>query len=448
MIGLNHDLRRLEAEGRPIGVGLIGAGQMGTDIVSQVSRMAGLRVVAIADIVAERATTAYRLAGYDDVDIALVAPDEAAAACASGRLVATTEYRVLPDLPAVQVVIEATGSPEIGARAAIRTLERGRHLVMMNVEADITVGPLLKWYADRRGVVYTLGAGDEPVALMELFDFADALGLEVVAAGKGKNNPLDRHALPDDLAPEAARRGLTPEMLVEFVDGSKTMIEMAAVANATGLVPDVRGMHGPNTSIPHLLETFARADRGGVLSRNGVVDYAVGQVAPGVFLIFTTDQERLRECLVLRDMGNGPTYLLFRPYHLCSMEVPLSAAIATIHGRSTMAPGPRLVAEVFAVAKQDLTPGTVLDRIGGRHFYSLIDKAEIVAAERLLPVGLAKGARVSRPVERDRPLTFDDVELPEGSMVLTLRRLQDAWGAGTIAEDKLGDEIDRLARDI
>jgi predicted homoserine dehydrogenase-like protein len=442
---VNSDLRALEAAGRRIGVGLIGAGQMGTDIVSEVSRMHGVDVVAVADLVVDRAWTAYALAGRprDEVSEAC-SLSEAVAARERGRVVVTGDHRLVTDLPGVEVVIDATGAPEIGARAALRTIRHGRHLVMMNVETDITVGPVLNHYAERRGVVYTLGAGDEPVALKELYDFADALGLRVVAAGKGKNNPLDRTATPVSLAAEAARRGLTPEMLVEFVDGSKTMIEMAAVANATGLVPDVRGMHGPATTVPALATTFRLAADGGILEREGIVDYAVGPVAPGVFLVVTTDQPRLRECLVLRDMGDGPNYLLFRPFHLCSMEVPLSAVRAVLERRTTMSPLPRLVAEVFAVAKTDLAAGTRLDGIGGRHFYCLIDRAEVASAERLLPAGLAKGALVLRDVPRDRPLTHDDVELPVGSTVVALRRLQDRWAAGALEGEGLLAALDQL----
>lgn len=445
MLGINRDLADLQRHGRAIAVGLIGAGQMGTDIVSQVADMGGMTIPAVADIVLERAIAAYTIAGHPREQIAVAGTvAEAMAARATDMLVAAADYRVVTDLPEIAAVIESTGSPEVGARAALRTLRNRKHLVMMNVEADITVGPVLKWYADRRGAVYTLGAGDEPAALQELYDFATALGLTVVAAGKGKNNPLDRHATPAQWAQEAARRGLTPEMLVEFVDGSKTMIEMAAVANATGLTVDVRGMHGPRTTRPALKDVFSLASQGGVLSRAGVVDYAIGDVAPGVFLVVTTENPRLREALVLRDMGHGPNYLLFRPFHLCSMEVPLSAARAVIHRRTTMEPLPRLVTEVFAVAKADLAPGTVLEGIGGRHFYSLIDTAAAAAAEGLLPVGLAKGATVRRPVERDQPLTYAAVALREPSTVLSLRRLQDAWAAGALDEAALAPAIERL----
>ena len=176
----------------------------------------------------------------------------------------------------------------------------------------------------------------------------------------------------------------------------------------------------------------------------GVVDFGVGKVAPGVFLVVRTDHPRLREAMVLRDMGNGPYYTLFRPYHLCSIEVPLTCAMLVIRGMSNMVPLDRLVSEVFAVAKQDLRPGDVLDGIGGTAYYGLIDRYEVAREERLLPIGLAKGARVVRKVPMDTPVTLDDVELHEPSMVLTLRRLQDRWMAGEIGEQELLATIDVL----
>ena len=186
---------------------------------------------------------------------------------------------------------------------------------------------------------------------------------------------------------------------------------------------------------------------GGVLSKAGVVEYGVGRIAPGVFAIVTTSHRRLREALVLRDMGNGPYYTLLRPYHLCSIEVPLTCAMLVIRKKSNMAPLERLVSEVFAVAKRDLKAGEVLDGIGGCLFYSLIDTYEIAEDERLLPVGLAKGARVLRSVKKDAPITLEDVELNEPSTVLSLRRLQDEWMAGKRAEEELLRAVDGLAAD-
>jgi len=372
--------------------------------------------------------------------------EEADRAVAQGYRVAASDYRVVTDMKNVDVMLEATGFPEIGTRAALRAARTGQDLAMMNVETDITVGPLLHWYALQKGVLYALAAGDEPAACKELYDFSVSLGFTIVAAGKGKNNPLDRHSTPDDPAvmKEAARRGLSPNMLIEFVDGSKTMIEMAAVSNATGLVPDVRGMHGPDTDRDHLHEVFALKEDGGMLSQMGVVDYGIGRVAPGVFLIVRTDHPRLREAMVLRDMGNGPYYTLFRPFHLCSIEVPLTCAMLNIRKKSNMVPLNRLVAEVFAVAKKELVVGDTLDAIGGTTYYSLIDTYETAKAECLLPIGLAKGAKVIRPVAIDTPITCADVEI-KTSTIYQLWQLQEQWFAGTICEADLLKAVDSLA---
>lgn len=447
MIGINSELAERQKAGKPVKVGLIGAGQMGVDVVAQVTRMKGIEVVAIADIEIERARAAYQIAGTKGETAQADSAQQADRLVTQGTYVYASDYRVITDMSGIDVMLEATGVPEIGARAALRSARSGPHLAMMNVETDITVGPLLHRYAEYKGVLYALAAGDEPAACKELYDFADALGFTIVAMGKGKNNPLDRHAKPTDekWAAEAARRGLSPNMLIEFVDGSKTMIEMAAVSNATGLVPDVRGMHGPRTSRDKLNETFALKEHGGVLNKTGVVEYGIGHVHPGVFAVVTTDHPRLRRAMVYRDMGDGPYYTLFRPYHLCSIEVPLTCAMLAIRGKSNMVPLDKLVSEVFVVAKQDLKPGDVLDGIGGCSFYCLIDKYEVAAEEKLLPAGIAKYAQLIRAVAKDTPVTYDDVELAEPSTILDLRRLQDEWMSGRIDEQKMLETIDAMA---
>ncbi len=449
MIGLYRDLEQRALENRPVRIGLIGAGQMGTDVVAQVTMMKGIDVVIVADIDINRAREAYRVGRVEGEVVEVDKPETADAAVRAGKRVITQDYRVVTDMSNIDVMLEATGVPDVGARAALRAVRHGHDLAMMNVETDITVGPILNWYARKKGVLYALAAGDEPAACKELYDFAHTLGFTIVAAGKGKNNPLDRYSSPVEPAiiQEASRRGLNPNMLVEFIDGSKTMIEMAAVSNATGLVPDVRGMHGPEATRDTLHQVFTLVEDGGVLSKMGVVDYGVGKIAPGVFVIVRTDHPRLREALVLRDMGNGPYYTLFRPYHLCSIEVPLTCALLAIRKRSNMEPLDRLVSEVFAVAKRDLQPDDVLDGIGGTTFYSLIDTYEKAKEECLLPIGLAKGARVIRPIQKDQPITCQDVEM-KLTMIYQLRNLQESWFEGRISEQELLKAVDSLATDI
>lgn len=223
----------------------------------------------------------------------------------------------------------------------------------------------------------------------------------------------------------AAARNMNPRMLVEFVDGSKTMIEMAAVANATGLVPDVRGMHGPHCNVKDLTSVFSLTSQGGVLSKSGVVDYAIGDINPGVFVIVTTDNQRIIDGLVQRDMGNGPNYLLFRPYHLCSIETPITAVQSVLYGESTAHPMDHLTAECITVAKKDLQAGEVLDGIGEFCYRASIDTYGVAKAGRMLPVGLAKGAKLKCDVPMDGVITYDMVELSDASVLLQLRRMQD-----------------------
>ncbi len=443
MIGLNDDLRRLAEAGRPIRIGLVGAGQMGTDIVSQVAVMKGIDVVAVADIDVGRARTAFDIAKVDREVVKADGPELADGAVCSGHVVVTSDYRVLVDSSSVDVVVEATGNTEVGARVILRAARRGKSVASLNVETDVTVGPALGEYVRAKGALYSLAAGDEPTACKELWDFADALGFTVVAVGKGKNNPLDRHASPLDreIVREAEARGLRPEMLVEFIDGSKTMIEMAAVANATGLVPDVRGMHGPSATLDTLKNVFVPAVDGGQLSRPGVVDYAVGAIAPAVFAVVRTDQPRLREAMALRDMGPGPYYALVRPYHLCSIEVPLTCVELFVHHRAAMAPANGLVADVVAVAKRDLHTDDRLGGIGSATHYGVIEEYAKARGQRLLPIGIAQGARVVRPVAADLPLTLDDVEVSSGS-VAQVRHLQEMWQSQEIGLEQFLASLD------
>jgi predicted homoserine dehydrogenase-like protein len=338
--------------------------------------------------------------------------------------VAATDWQLVPALRDIQAVVDATGSPELGVTIALATIAAKKHIIMMNVECDVTVGAILRRQAAAAGVVYTLAAGDEPAAILELYRFATALGFQVVAAGKGKNNPLDITATPEALAAKARARDMSARMLCEFVDGSKTAVEMCSVANATGLVPDIRGMHGATATRDTLHQVFCPQSQGGVLEKTGVVDFAIG-VHPGVFVVVTTDQPRLRHGLIQRDMGNGPNYLLFRPYHLCSIEVPLTCAQAVIYHESSGHPLPAPVAECIAVAKRDLQTGETLDAIGERCYRGSIDTVQAARAENLLPLGLAKGCVLKRAVPLGRAISYDDLASIPETLLLAMRREQD-----------------------
>ena len=421
-------LDRRRREGRPVRVGLIGAGQMGTDIIVQTALMPGIEVVAAADAVPENVFAACKIAGG-----AARAPetvDDAAAADRAvecGRLAVAASHRSVCAAQNVDVVIDATGNPNVGAQVALAAIGAGKHIVMMNVEADVTIGPYLSARAADAGVVYTLGAGDEPSSTMELVNFLRGLGYPIVAAGKGKNNAFRIDATPDQYVAEARRRNMNPRMLVEFVDGSKTMVEMVALANATGLVPDIPGMHGPEAPVDALHEVFRPRDEGGLLSRKGVVDFTVARgVAPGVFAVAEMRHPRLRERMSDLALGEGPYYTFFRPYHLTSLEVPLSAAAAVLYGQSHMRPLATPVAEVGARAKRDLAPGETLDAIGEYGYRGFAMSRADALAQNALPLGLAQGARVTRKISAGDYLTYANCAPDERQEIVRVRREQDA----------------------
>lgn len=428
MYAIDDKLKKLEEEGIPVSCGLIGTGQMGSEIIIQAQMMKGLEVDIAVDLSYDTVVNAYRQSGYEGEVVCTDCAEEATQAIAQKKKVASTNPMLPMELERIQVIIDATGSPEMGARIAMKCFDHKKHIVMMNVECDITIGPILRKMADNAGIVYSLTAGDEPGSIVEVYRFIKALGYKVIAAGKGKNNPLDIYATPGDKEwkEKAEKRNMSARMLVEFVDGSKTMVEMCAVSNATGLVPDIRGMHGPKCNVKDLTSVMCRKKQGGVLEQEGVVDYAIGDINPGVFVIFTTDNPRMKEALQQRDMGDGPNYLLMRPYHLCSIETPITAAQAVIYGESTAHPMRKMTSECITIAKQDLEKGQVLDSIGEYCYRASVELFETAKEGNMLPVGLAKGAVLKQDVKKDEVITYDMVELNSSSVLLQLRRLQDS----------------------
>jgi predicted homoserine dehydrogenase-like protein len=424
---LAEALDRRRRDGRPVRVGLIGAGQMGTDIVVQTAQMAGIEVVAVADAIVDNVLAARTIAGDGARTPEIVrGADAASAAIARGRMAVSASHADVCRAADVDVVIDATGNPNVGAEVALATIAAGKHIVMMNVEADVTIGPYLAARAAAAGVVYTLGAGDEPSATMELVNFLRSLGYPIVAAGKGKNNPFVIDAIPADYVDEARRRNMNPRMLVEFVDGSKTMVEMVALANATGLTPDIPGMHGPNAPLSTLQDVFRPREEGGLLSRKGVVDFTVAKgVAPGVFAVAEMRHPRLRERMSDLALGDGPYYTFYRPYHLTSLEVPLSAAAAVLFGQSHMRPLPVPVAEVGAVAKRQLDPGEVLDAIGETSYRGFALTRTDADATGALPLGLAQRAKVTRRIAKGERLTYANCAPDESARIVQVRRAQD-----------------------
>ncbi|GAA2876280.1 putative homoserine dehydrogenase-like protein [Aminobacter niigataensis] len=426
-VGLTRDLVEREKSGKPIRIGLIGCGEMGTDIVSQVAHMPGIAVGAISEFHPERAFKAAEIA-YQESGHAREATSTSALADAmeSGKIAVTNDADLILNSGLIDVVIDATGVPAVGAEIGLRAMEHGKHLVMMNVEADVTIGAYLKSEAARLGVTYSLGAGDEPSSCMELIEFVSAMGHTIVAAGKGKNNPLNIDAIPDDYAEEAKRRNMNVRMLVEFVDGSKTMVEMAAIANATGLVPDKAGMHGPSATLRELNKVLVPQKDGGVLTKVGVVDYSIGKgVAPGVFVIAEMSHPRIRERMEDLKVGEGPYFTFHRPYHLTSLEVPLTCARVVLHGKADMVPLSKPVADVCAVAKKDMQPGDKLDAIGEYCYRSWIMTAPEARTAKAIPCGLLQGGTVTAPIRKGELITTANAAVAPGSKIAELRARQD-----------------------
>ncbi|SCY21750.1 NAD(P)H-dependent oxidoreductase [Microvirga guangxiensis] len=426
-LGLAAELAaRMEKSG-PITIGLAGAGQMGTDIVVEVALMTGVRIGAISEVRTEAARDAALLSGFAADDIVNASsPSDIDRAIEANKIAITDDLNALCAAGRIDVVIDATGNPNIGTLFALEAMKNGKHVVMLNVEADITVGRFLKEEARKAGVVYTGAAGDEPACTMEIISFAQSLGFEIVAAGKGKNNPLKFDAMPADYEQEARERNMNARMLVEFVDGTKTMVEMVAVANATGLVPDVPGMHGPKATREELAQVLCTKEDGGILSRSGVVDYSIGKgVAPGVFCIVKPKHPRVLERMIDLKVGPGPCFSILRPYHLTSLETPLSAARAVAFGKPDMQPLDHPVAECVSVAKRDLQPGETLGKIGETDYRGFAMTWSEARSEKALPLGLSERAKVIKPIKAGERLTYDNCQPDESFIVTQIRRRLD-----------------------
>ncbi|MEA4908902.1 MAG: SAF domain-containing protein [Anaerolineaceae bacterium] len=418
----------MEQRGHPIRVGLVGAGQMGTGLISQIEKMVGMRVVAVADVLPGRAGAAYAQAGLAPERVAWEEdrPERAGERIAGGQVVATHSSDLLVEIPNLDVIVESTGVPEVGARVCHAGILARKHVVNMNVECDATVGYYLANLARASGMVYTLVAGDEPGAVRELYDFADALGFEIVCIGKGKNNPLDVTANPDTVGPRAREQNMSPKMLASFVDGTKTMVEMTAMGNSTGYAPEVRGAHGPSASVSDLPRLFVPQADGGILNGRGAVDYAVGSIAPGVFVIITTDQPKIIADLnYLHLNGHGGYWALYRPYHLANLETPISIARAVVYNEATISTLRPPVAETIAMAKRDLRAGEKIDALGGYTVYGMIERAEVAEQEGLVPLGVVVGATLTRDVPQGQALQYSDLELDESQWIFHLRKLQE-----------------------
>lgn len=409
MILVDTALERRRREGNPIRVALSGAGYMGRGIALQIVRaVPGIELVAIASRDAERAGDAFAAAGRQDGRV--VSTDaELADAMAAGRPAVTSDAALLARAEGVEAVIEATGDVGAGARFALAAIGSGKHVVLVNAELDGTLGPLLKVRADRAGVVVSYTDGDEPGLILNLSRYARAVGLEPVLAGNLKGL-LDPYRTPDTQREFAAAVGQKERMVTSFADGTKLSLEAAITANALGFRVTRRGMTGHRCG--HVNEAAGLFDADELL-RGGIVDFLLGaQPGSGAFVVAYGDDPGRQSYLSYFKLGDGPLYTFYQPWHLPNFDVPLTVARAVLFHDAAVAPLGSPRCEVVTLAKRDLPEGTSLDGIGGFDCYGTIENADAARAENLLPMGLAEGCRLTREVEIDEPITFDDVERP------------------------------------
>ncbi|KQU74200.1 flagellar biosynthesis protein FlgA [Aminobacter sp. DSM 101952] len=436
-MNLHAKLRALETQGRSIRIGLVGAGKFGSMFVSQCLRTPGLQLVAIADISLANAEAAITVTGHPKEMICRRGIEDAVR---EERVGVTEDPLDLISSPFVDIVVEATGDPVAGAMHALECFRFRKHVLMVNVEADALVGPALAREAERAGVIYSLAYGDQPALICEMVDWARTAGLNVVAAGKGTKHRLHYHASTPEtvwdhynLTPEQARLGrLNPKMFNSFLDGTKSALEMAAVANATGLDAPVDGLRFPACGVEDLAELLKPiAGEGGGAGRVEVVSsmFDDGSEVPrhlrwGVFTVFEAPSAYVARCFSeygLTTDASGRFACMYKPFHLIGLELGISVASMAIRHEPTGAPT-RFRADVVAVAKRDLAVGEVLDGEGGFCVWGKLTTSARSIEMGYLPVALASNVRLKSPVAQGSKLRWSDIEVPMRSPVIELRQ--------------------------
>lgn len=429
MIIVDTALKKRAAENNPVRVGMIGAGFMGRGIAMQIARsVPGMELVAIANRHVEGAERAYREAGLENFKRA-ASLNDLEDNIRSNTYSVTDQAELLCRAEGIDAVIEVTGAIEYSAHLIMEAIDHKKHIVMMNAEIDGTIGPILKVYADKAGVVLTASDGDQPGVEGNLYRFVTSIGVKPVLCGniKGLHDPYRNPTTQEGFAKQW---GQNPHMVTSFADGTKISFEQAIVANATGMRVARRGMFGPTVKsgtplkeVVNSLYPFEALTEG-----PGIVDYVVGaEPGPGVFVLGTHADPKQQHYLNLYKLGEGPLYLFYTPYHLCHFETPITVARAVLCNDAALTPmGPPKV-DVVAAAKIDLKAGETIDGLGGYMTYGLCENYETSINENLLPIGLAEGCRLKKAISKDSVLTYDDVALPEGRLCDKLRREQNAY---------------------
>ncbi|MCD8921508.1 NAD(P)H-dependent oxidoreductase [Staphylococcus gallinarum] len=413
-MSLYSDLLVKEEKKDFIRVGVIGAGQMGRGLISQISQIPGMIIGGICDISDSNIQVA--LEGYQKRNQH------------NHEVKTSTDFKEVINSDLVEVIVDATGVPEIGAQIMELSLESNKHLVLLNVEVDITVGSIMKKKFEDKGLVYTGSAGDEPGVLVELYEFAKSMGLEVVVAGKGKNNKLQPYANPDSCLDEAKAKKMNPKMLAAFQDGTKTMAEMNLLSNAIGFTVDIDGMHGVEANLDNVNEKLNLKEFGGVLNELGVVEYVDG-LAPGVFVIVKSENEIVDEelrYLLKVDESHNDHYTLYRPYHLASLETPNTIAKVAMYNDYSIKPISGPISETIARAKKDIKKGEAIDGIGGYCVRGEITSHESMKEKNAFPIGLiTKGTIALKDIKKDEIITYENTSLNKDSTIYRLRQEQD-----------------------
>lgn len=425
MIIIDKALQARAASGNPIKVGMIGAGFMGRGIANQiVNSVPGMELVAIANRNLDGAKRAYAEAGIEDFKVVKTV-SSLEEAIALGQYAVTEDAMLLCRAAGIEALIEVTGTIEFGAAVVMEAIAHRKHVILMNAELDGTIGPILKVYADRAGVILSACDGDQPGVQMNLYRFVKSMGLTPLLCGniKGLQDP---YRTPITQESFAKRWGQKPYMVTSFADGTKISFEQAIVANATGMKVAKRGMLGYDHT-GHIDELIEIYDVEQLKDWGGIVDYVVGaKPGPGVFILATHDDPKQRHYLNLYKLGAGPLYSFYTPYHLCHFELPLSVARAVLFQDAVLAPLAGPLVDVVTTAKTNLKAGEVLDGIGYFMSYGQCENSDITQEQKLLPIGLAAGCRLKRDIPKDRVITYDDVELPQARLSDKLRTEQDA----------------------
>ncbi len=426
MIIVDTALRKRQEENNPIRVGMIGAGFMGRGITVQICKsVPGMELVAISNRSLEKARKAYEEAGVYEIAI-VEKVTELEDNIKKGTFSVTENPELLCTAEGIDAIIEVTGAIEFSTHLILKAFDNKKHVILMNAEVDGTIGPILKKYAEKAGVILTGADGDQPGVEMNLYRFVKSIGVKPVLCGniKGLHDPYRNPTTQEGFAKKWKQK---PSMVASFADGTKISFEQAIVANGTGMRVGKRGMYGPTvdsgTPLYEIVHGLYPLEQ--LLEGPGIVDYVVGaQPGPGVFVLGTHDDPIQQHYLNLYKLGEGPLYLFYTPYHLCHFEVPLTVARAVLFGDATLTPIAGPMVEVVATAKTPLKEGSILDGLGEYMTYGLCENYSTTLQQNLLPIGIAGGCKLKRDIPKDAVLTYDDVILPEGRLCDKLREEQ------------------------